>query len=119
MATIRREVSRSSVTAVTSCANGASSSTSKAPAWSVVSCGWPLTAILRALINYGLEFLNERGYIPLQTPQLMLRDQMAKTAQLSQYEDIHTGTVLNTPLTLRLGLMRNSIRSVVTSQTST
>jgi len=38
----------------------------------------------RALINYGLEFLSERGYTPLQTPQLMLREQMAKTAQLSQ-----------------------------------
>lgn len=38
----------------------------------------------RALINYGLEFLDQRGYIPLQTPQLMLKDQMAKTAQLSQ-----------------------------------
>ncbi|KAG7289010.1 hypothetical protein NEMBOFW57_005371 [Staphylotrichum longicolle] len=40
----------------------------------------------QALINYGLEFLNERDYTPLQTPQLMLRDQMAKTAQLSQYD---------------------------------
>ncbi len=39
----------------------------------------------RALINYGLEFLHEREYTPLQTPQLMLREQMAKTAQLSQY----------------------------------
>ncbi|KAL2157186.1 hypothetical protein VTH06DRAFT_6322 [Thermothelomyces fergusii] len=41
----------------------------------------------QALINYGLEFLNERGYIPLQTPQLMLKDQMAKTAQLSQFDE--------------------------------
>lgn len=38
----------------------------------------------RAIINYGLEFLHDREYVPLQTPQLMLRDQMAKTAQLSQ-----------------------------------
>ncbi|AEO62812.1 uncharacterized protein THITE_2141035 [Thermothielavioides terrestris NRRL 8126] len=41
----------------------------------------------QALINYGLEFLNDRGYVPLQTPQLMLRDQMAKTAQLSQFDE--------------------------------
>ncbi|KAL2133547.1 hypothetical protein VTI74DRAFT_2159 [Chaetomium olivicolor] len=41
----------------------------------------------QALINYGLEFLNDRDYIPLQTPQLMLRDQMAKTAQLSQFDE--------------------------------
>jgi seryl-tRNA synthetase len=39
----------------------------------------------QALINYGLEFLNDREYTPLQTPQLMLREQMAKTAQLSEY----------------------------------
>ncbi|KAK4127701.1 serine-tRNA ligase [Parathielavia appendiculata] len=41
----------------------------------------------QALINYGLEFLHERDYIPLHTPQLMLRDQMAKTAQLSQFDE--------------------------------
>ncbi len=39
----------------------------------------------RAIINYGLEFLSERDFVPLQTPQLMLKEQMAKTAQLSQY----------------------------------
>jgi seryl-tRNA synthetase len=43
-----------------------------------------LTASNRALVNYGLEFLHNKDYTPLQTPQLMLRDQMAKTAQLSQ-----------------------------------
>lgn len=41
----------------------------------------------QAIINYGLEFLSEREYTPLQTPQLMLRDQMAKTAQLSQFDE--------------------------------
>jgi seryl-tRNA synthetase len=45
---------------------------------------WVSDWAFRALINYGLEFLHEREYIPLHTPQLMLRDQMAKTAQLSQ-----------------------------------
>jgi hypothetical protein len=77
-----REVSRLSATAVISSVGGASSSTStgsktKLP-FSVADKG------PRALINYGLEFLHEREYTPLQTPQLMLRDQMAKTAQLSQ-----------------------------------
>jgi seryl-tRNA synthetase len=37
----------------------------------------------QALINYGLEFLSQRGFTPLSTPQFMLRDYMAKTAQLS------------------------------------
>ncbi|KAK4156504.1 serine--tRNA ligase, cytoplasmic [Chaetomidium leptoderma] len=41
----------------------------------------------QAIINYGLEFLHEREYTPLQTPQLMLRSQMAKTAQLSQFDE--------------------------------
>jgi len=43
-----------------------------------------LTQCTRAIINYGLEFLSDKFFIPLQTPQLMLREQMAKTAQLSQ-----------------------------------
>lgn len=42
---------------------------------------------LRACINYGLEFLHQKGYVPLHTPQLMLREQMAKTAQLSQFDE--------------------------------
>lgn len=41
----------------------------------------------QAIINYGLEFLDNKDYIPLQTPQLMLKDQMAKTAQLSQFDE--------------------------------
>lgn len=41
----------------------------------------------QALINYGLEFLAERKYIPLQTPQFMLKDMMAKTAQLEQFDE--------------------------------
>ena len=43
-----------------------------------------LTHSARACINYGLEFLSQKDYTPLQTPQLMLKEQMAKTAQLSQ-----------------------------------
>jgi seryl-tRNA synthetase len=65
-----------------SCVAGVSSSTS------MVSRDWTYFAgfnrTFRAIINYGLEFLHDREYVPLQTPQLMLRDQMAKTAQLSQ-----------------------------------
>ncbi|KAK5663073.1 hypothetical protein OQA88_6489 [Cercophora sp. LCS_1] len=41
----------------------------------------------QACINYGLEFLHQKGYTPLHTPQLMLKDQMAKTAQLSQFDE--------------------------------
>ncbi len=39
------------------------------------------------MINYGLEFLSERGYTALQTPQFMLKDYMAKTAQLEQFDE--------------------------------
>lgn len=41
----------------------------------------------QALINYGLEFLSQRGYTPLQTPQFMLKDYMGKTAQLEQFDE--------------------------------
>lgn len=41
----------------------------------------------QALINYGLEFLHNKGYTPLQTPQFMLKDYMAKTAQLEQFDE--------------------------------
>ncbi|KAF2205816.1 serine-tRNA ligase [Delitschia confertaspora ATCC 74209] len=40
-----------------------------------------------ALINYGLEFLHNKGYTPNQPPFFMLRDQMAKTAQLSDFDE--------------------------------
>ncbi|KAL5332369.1 hypothetical protein BJX70DRAFT_135844 [Aspergillus crustosus] len=40
-----------------------------------------------ALINYGLEFLFNRGYTPNQPPQFMLKDMMAKTAQLEQFDE--------------------------------
>lgn len=45
------------------------------------------TFLNQALINYGLEFLNARGYTALQAPQFMLRDQMAKTAQLEDFDE--------------------------------
>ena len=41
----------------------------------------------QALISYGLDFLEDRGYTLCQPPQFMLRDQMAKTAQLEQFDD--------------------------------
>ena len=40
-----------------------------------------------ALVNYGLEFLWEKGYKPNQPPHFMLRDYMAKTAQLEQFDE--------------------------------
>ncbi|CAG8024445.1 unnamed protein product [Penicillium salamii] len=40
-----------------------------------------------ALVNYGLEFLFNKGYTPNQPPQFMLRDLMAKTAQLEQFDE--------------------------------
>lgn len=41
----------------------------------------------QALINYGLHFLAENDYIPLQAPVMMNKDVMAKTAQLSQFDE--------------------------------
>ncbi|KAI3403974.1 SES1 [Candida oxycetoniae] len=43
--------------------------------------------INQALINYGLSFLASKGYIPLQAPVMMNKDVMAKTAQLSQFDE--------------------------------
>lgn len=40
-----------------------------------------------ALVNYGLEFLFNKGYTPNQPPQFMLKDLMAKTAQLEQFDE--------------------------------
>ena len=40
-----------------------------------------------ALIHYGLEFLMRNGYKPNQPPQFMLREPMAKTAQLEQFDE--------------------------------
>ncbi|QLL32152.1 hypothetical protein HG536_0C03210 [Torulaspora globosa] len=41
----------------------------------------------QALINYGLSFLASKGYIPLQAPVLMNKEVMAKTAQLSDFDE--------------------------------
>ncbi|USP75833.1 seryl-tRNA synthetase [Curvularia clavata] len=52
---------------------------------------WCLTGygvfLNQALINYGLEFLFKKGFTPNQPPFFMLRDQMAKTAQLSDFDE--------------------------------
>lgn len=40
-----------------------------------------------ALVNYGLEFLFNKGYKPNQPPHFMLKDAMAKTAQLEQFDE--------------------------------
>lgn len=41
----------------------------------------------QALINYGLEFLHNKGYLALQAPVMMNKEVMAKTAQLSQFDE--------------------------------
>ncbi|CAH2353355.1 serine--tRNA ligase, cytoplasmic [[Candida] railenensis] len=41
----------------------------------------------QALINYGLSFLAKNGYTPLQAPVMMNKEVMAKTAQLSQFDE--------------------------------
>ncbi|TYH88917.1 hypothetical protein ES332_D01G222000v1 [Gossypium tomentosum] len=41
----------------------------------------------QALINFGLDFLEKRGYTALQTPFFMRKDVMAKCAQLAQFDE--------------------------------
>ena len=41
----------------------------------------------QALINYGIQFLEQRGYEPIQPPYMMNRAEMAKTAQLEQFDE--------------------------------
>lgn len=41
----------------------------------------------QALINYGLNFLAKKGYVPLQAPVMMNKEVMAQTAQLSQFDE--------------------------------
>ncbi|CAK7336653.1 unnamed protein product [Dovyalis caffra] len=41
----------------------------------------------QALINFGLELLEKRGYTALQTPFFMRKDAMAKCAQLAQFDE--------------------------------
>ena len=40
-----------------------------------------------ALVHYGLEFLWKKGYKPSQPPQFMLKEYMAKTAQLEDFDE--------------------------------
>ena len=40
-----------------------------------------------ALANYGKHFLHQKGYTVIQPPYFMFRDQMAKTAQLEQFDE--------------------------------
>ncbi|KAH9909815.1 seryl-tRNA synthetase [Xylariomycetidae sp. FL2044] len=41
----------------------------------------------QAMINYGLEYLDSKGFTAMQTPTLMLKDYMGKTAQLEQFDE--------------------------------
>lgn len=41
----------------------------------------------QALISYGLDFLRKRGYKKIMPPFFMNKDQMAKTAQLDQFDE--------------------------------
>lgn len=41
----------------------------------------------QAMISYGLDFLRKRGYKKIQPPFMMNKEQMAKTAQLDQFDE--------------------------------
>jgi len=47
----------------------------------------PGLMISLACLNYGVQFLMKRGYIPMQPPYMMNQDVMAKVAQLSQFDE--------------------------------
>jgi seryl-tRNA synthetase len=46
---------------------------------------WSLST--QALIQYGVDFLADRGYTEIQVPHLMLGKLMAQTAQISQFDE--------------------------------
>jgi len=48
----------------------------------------PGVLLNQALINFGLSFLIQRGYTPLQPPFFMKKELMAKTAELDDYDDV-------------------------------
>jgi len=48
----------------------------------------PGVLLNQALINYGLAFLVQRGYTPIQPPFFMAKDVMAKTAELDDFDDV-------------------------------
>ena len=43
--------------------------------------------LIQALVAYGLDFLRKRGYKKIQPPFFMNKEQMAKTAQLDQFDE--------------------------------
>lgn len=43
--------------------------------------------LIQALVQYGLDFLRKRGYKKIQPPFFMNKEQMAKTAQLDQFDE--------------------------------
>merc|ERR1719293_125119 len=48
----------------------------------------PGVLLNQALINYGIAFLHQKGYTPIQPPFFMKKDLMAKTAELADYDDV-------------------------------
>jgi seryl-tRNA synthetase len=55
----------------------------------------------QALINFGLDFLEKKGYTALQTPFFMRKDIMAKCAQLAQFdEELYKVTLSDLPTCL-------------------
>jgi seryl-tRNA synthetase len=53
--------------------------------WIIPSIGTDCKA--EALIQYAMRFLHKRSYVPNQTPFMMNKDDMAKTAQLEQFDE--------------------------------
>lgn len=41
----------------------------------------------QALINFGLQFLTKKDYLPIQPPFFMRKEVMAKCAQLAQFDE--------------------------------
>lgn len=48
----------------------------------------PGVKLNQALINYGIQFLEDRGYTPVQPPYFMKKSVMEETCQLTDFDDI-------------------------------
>lgn len=81
--------------------------------------------LAHALIAYGLDFLKKRKFRKVQTPYMMQKEIMGKTAQLEEFDenlykvirrvDVHTGGKIDTeaPITsLPTALRRRSGRQI-------
>lgn len=73
-----------------------------------------------ALVNYGLAFLYTKGYTPNQPPYMLNKDQMSRTAQLSQFdEELYKGMQFTETLAIQALIVFQSSRVEIAKRTVT